>query len=490
MNTEKEKSEMLLNNFFESTDALSSPRLRQSEGHTAKFIDISSMVDHQLTSREIVQKHETNSSCGDKPIPSPECLTPKDSKYRKNLSLAEPFLDFLSPQNNPISFNGEFSAEKAFFLPNGELGIDGRCYSVDQMNAMASSLNALSNFAPAEVKPKLASIPVSSIRLPVVTTLSPFITIRKEGKPKHQCQKCGKVFKRAHNLKIHGRLHSGIKPYGCPFSHCEKYFRWKSSIVSHLNWHRIKRGECLPGFDGTAAGYRPLFPKSVKVQGYVQRNFPNSNALEQLTGNDKADSLVYPTIGPSKEEETIQKNGVPTKQVSTALNEKAFKQIYDDLSSHLRTEKKGEDTEVIHPFFAPDAEEWLWGAVHPKTMASITSPHSGKKSYLSNGSECLPSISTQHERPSPEAGKCSGVTSKVLSVDFAANQDSTTDEKEWDSLEALLLHPGIGTFENKPDAGSSTSHSEKSSIGFRQHVVFPLLSDHLDASNSCKESNL
>lgn len=65
-------------------------------------------------------------------------------------------------------------------------------------------------------------------------------------KPKHMCKVCGKVFKRAHNLKIHGRLHNGDRPYGCPFPNCNKEFRWKSSIVSHVNWHRTKRGDTLP----------------------------------------------------------------------------------------------------------------------------------------------------------------------------------------------------------------------------------------------------
>lgn len=69
-------------------------------------------------------------------------------------------------------------------------------------------------------------------------------------KPKHVCSECGKIFKRAHNLKIHGRLHSGAKPYACPFSGCNKEFRWKSSIVSHMNWHRTKKGDTLPGEPG------------------------------------------------------------------------------------------------------------------------------------------------------------------------------------------------------------------------------------------------
>lgn len=63
---------------------------------------------------------------------------------------------------------------------------------------------------------------------------------------KHACTLCGKTFKRAHNLKIHGRLHNDDRPYVCPFPGCDKGFRWKSSIVSHINWHRTKKGQVLP----------------------------------------------------------------------------------------------------------------------------------------------------------------------------------------------------------------------------------------------------
>jgi Zinc finger, C2H2 type len=89
-------------------------------------------------------------------------------------------------------------------------------------------------------------------------TLSAPSSLSKDDKPKHFCHDCGKTFKRAHNLKIHGRLHSGDKPYGCPFVHCDKEFRWKSSIVSHLNWHRTKRGDIMPNFEGAGGIDLPL----------------------------------------------------------------------------------------------------------------------------------------------------------------------------------------------------------------------------------------
>lgn len=57
---------------------------------------------------------------------------------------------------------------------------------------------------------------------------------------KHMCDICGKIFKRAHNLKIHGRIHSGDMPFVCSVENCQKKFRWKSSIVSHMKWHQSR----------------------------------------------------------------------------------------------------------------------------------------------------------------------------------------------------------------------------------------------------------
>lgn len=51
------------------------------------------------------------------------------------------------------------------------------------------------------------------------------------------CTTCGKYFRRAHNRKVHARVHTNETPYRCTFEGCDRRFRWKSSLVSHRRWH-------------------------------------------------------------------------------------------------------------------------------------------------------------------------------------------------------------------------------------------------------------
>jgi KRAB domain-containing zinc finger protein len=47
------------------------------------------------------------------------------------------------------------------------------------------------------------------------------------------CEECGKIFARKNDLKIHLRIHSGVKPYQC--ADCDKAFR----CYNHLKQHKV-----------------------------------------------------------------------------------------------------------------------------------------------------------------------------------------------------------------------------------------------------------
>lgn len=64
-----------------------------------------------------------------------------------------------------------------------------------------------------------------------------FSMTRTRIRPKQifKCQKCGKLFKNAQNLKVHDRKHSGIRPYGCEF--CSQRFYQQSHLRCHVRTH-------------------------------------------------------------------------------------------------------------------------------------------------------------------------------------------------------------------------------------------------------------
>jgi hypothetical protein len=135
-------------------------------------------------------------------------------------------------------------------IPDPQPGRTHHAQDMTDLQSTSSKRDAIIDKMLSLTVPECSTLLNHILESPDKEKSSPAAVTQTAGRPKHVCIECGKIFKRAHNLKIHGRLHSGAKPYRCPFEHCDKEFRWKSSIVSHLNWHRTKRGETLPGFDG------------------------------------------------------------------------------------------------------------------------------------------------------------------------------------------------------------------------------------------------
>ncbi|CAL8074966.1 unnamed protein product [Orchesella dallaii] len=71
---------------------------------------------------------------------------------------------------------------------------------------------------------------------------------------------CGKTFVSANTLKIHKKIHTGIKPFVCNFYQCGRAFVTKSTLESHLRTHTGEKpyqcNYCASSFTTSSAKYR------------------------------------------------------------------------------------------------------------------------------------------------------------------------------------------------------------------------------------------
>ncbi|KAG0670518.1 hypothetical protein C6P45_002260 [Maudiozyma exigua] len=62
----------------------------------------------------------------------------------------------------------------------------------------------------------------------------------------HECNLCGKRFQRPSTLETHMNVHSGEKPFSCPFLDCKKLFNARSNMLRHLKMHfKLGKGKYL-----------------------------------------------------------------------------------------------------------------------------------------------------------------------------------------------------------------------------------------------------
>lgn len=108
-----------------------------------------------------------------------------------------------------------------------------------------------------------------------------------------KCSLCQSTFNRKTRLKVHLMIHSGKKPFKCNYPGCEKDFREKGNLTSHLKKHTNEMKEAKDGKVSQDESKDSTMKSTLSNNGWIsvcnESNFNKSN----YNSNKEEDLLSF-----------------------------------------------------------------------------------------------------------------------------------------------------------------------------------------------------
>ncbi|KAJ8908040.1 hypothetical protein NDN08_008137 [Rhodosorus marinus] len=148
-----------------------------------------------------------------------------------------------------------------------------------------------------------------------------------------KCGECKKNFASARILREHERLHTSLNLYKCPVPHCDRQFKWRSSMSAHKRSHEFQALVREKGITGN--GKKPQAKKRARkavkpVEGCVTPMMSETMDLWQPSLDGISGPLSLNGIFTIPD--AVEHSPMSYTEMSTALDEEAYGLVFEQPS--------------------------------------------------------------------------------------------------------------------------------------------------------------